>query len=329
MNRQAASIVMHIAFALAVLIPALAGAQGEPYPSRPITMIVNVAPGGGSDLLARVIAPKLGAALKQPVVVENKVGASGVIGSDFVAKAAPNGYTLLLIANSYTITPAVYKNMPFDPIDDLVAVARLANTGYSFTVNPKNVPAKDAKEFVALAKTNPGKYTYATPGKGTAFHLAMEVMKHELNLDLLHVPHKDLGSSLTSMLNGSTDVMFAVSTLVQSHARTGALRVLAVTGSKRSPLLADVPTFRESGMSFMDDVDGYYGVLVPAKTPREIVIRLNREIAPALALTDVTQKLVASDLVASPSTPEQFAMQLRSDILRWGRVVREAGITAE
>jgi tripartite-type tricarboxylate transporter receptor subunit TctC len=280
-------------------------------------------------VLARLIGPRLAESMKQPFVVENKVGASGVIGADFVAKAAPNGYTLLVVPNSYTISPALYKNMPFDPVADLAGVSRLATTGYSFTVNPKTLPAKDVKEFIALVKANPGKYTYATPGKGTAFHLAMEVMKKELGIDMLHVPHKDLGSTLASMVSGATDATFATSVLVQGQAKTGALRILAVTGTKRSPIVPDVPTFHEAGINFLDDVDGYYGVLAPAKTPAAILGRLSKEIAAALALPDIAQKLTAADLSAAPSTPEQFSAQLRADIRRWGQVVKDANITAD
>jgi tripartite-type tricarboxylate transporter receptor subunit TctC len=318
-----------IAMMLSLLAPAVALAQGDAYPSRPISLIVTVAPGGGADVLARVIAPKMSESLKQPVVVENKVGASGVIGSDFVAKAAPNGYTLMLLINSFTITPALYKNLPFDPVNDFAAITRIATTGYSLTVNPRRLPAKDVKEFIALVRANPGKYTYATPGKGTVFHLAMEVIKQQLKLDLLHVPHKDLGSAATSIIGGSTDSMFAVSVLVQGQAKAGNLRLLAVTGNKRSPLIPDVPTFRELGITFLDDVDGYYGVVAPAKTPREIVTRLNKDIVAAIGHPDVLQKLASSDLQPTTSTPEQFAAQIKADIQRWGQLIKDAKISAD
>jgi tripartite-type tricarboxylate transporter receptor subunit TctC len=312
------------------LLPHAAHGQGpDNYPIRPISLVVTVAPGGGADVLARIIAPKISESLRQAVVVENKVGASGVIGSDYVAKATPNGYTLMLLVNSFTITPALYKNLPFDPVNDFAAITRIATTSYSFAINPRTLPVKDVKDFITAVKASPGKYTYATPGKGTAFHLAVEVMKQQLGLEMLHVPHKDLGGALTSIVGGSTDAMFATSVLVQPQTKSGALRILAVTGSKRSPVVPDVPTFHEAGINFLDDVDGYYGVMAPAKTPREVISRLNREIITAMALSDVSQKVAASDLVASTSTPEQFAAQIKTDIQRWGQLIKDANISAD
>lgn len=317
-------------FLIAMFLPLSAAAQSaESYPSRPVTLVVTVAAGSVADLLARVIAPKLSERLKQPVVVENKVGASGVIGNDFVAKAAPNGYTLMLLVNSFTMVPSLYRNLPYDPIADFAAISKVATSGYSFVVNPRVFPAKDMNEALALIKSNPDKYTYGSPGKGTAHHLAMELFKQQLGLDILHVPHKDLSGALTSLIGGHVDMMFAPTGSVLPPARTGSLRILAVTGANRSPIAPDVPTYRELGMTFLDDVDGYWGLMAPAKTPQDVLARLNREIVAVLATPDIREKLASQDVITTSSTPGELAEQIKFDLRRWAKLISDAKITSQ
>jgi tripartite-type tricarboxylate transporter receptor subunit TctC len=306
-------------------------AQGAPdaWPSRPISLVVTVAPGTVADIVARTIAPKLSERLKQPVVVENKVGASGVIGADAVAKAAPNGYTLMLMVNSLTMVPSLYKSMPYDTVADFAPVSRIATSGFSFVVNLSVMPVRDLNEFLAMVRANPGKFAYASPGKGTAHHLAMELIKQRLNLDLLHVPHKDMGSALGSVMGGHVAMMFAPTASVLPQTKTGALRILAVTGSKRSPIAPNVPTYTELGYKFLDDVDGYWGIMAPAKTPPAILSRLHGELVGIMTLPDVKEKLVTQDVIAVSSTPEEFGNQVKSDLQRWAKLISDAKITTD
>jgi tripartite-type tricarboxylate transporter receptor subunit TctC len=318
--------------ALAIVLsvaPGAAFAQADAWPSRPVNLVVTVAPGTVADLVARTMAPKLGERLKQPIVVENRVGASGMLGADVVAKAQPNGYTLLLMVNSFTMLPSLYKSIPYDTLADFAAISQIATSGYAFAVNPSVFAPKDIAEFIAMVKANPGKYTYGTPGKGTGHHLAMELFKQRLGLDMLHVPHSNMGAALTNFTGGHVHMMFAPTASVLPQAKTGVLRILAMTGAQRSPIAPQVPTYSELGYSFMDDVDGYWGVMAPAKTPGDIIGRLNKAIVAVMDLPDVKQKLAAQDVVTVTSTPEALATRIRSDVQRWRKVVADAKISSE
>ncbi len=309
-------------------LPALSQSP-EPYPGRSVNLVVTVATGTVADIIARLIGPKLSERLKQPVVIENKVGASGVIGNDFVAKSAPNGYTLMLFVNSFVIIPSLYKNLPYDPIADFAAISRVAKSGYSFVINPRVFPAKDMNEVNALVRSSPGKYTYGSPGKGTFHNLAMELTKQQLDLDILHVPHKDLTGALTSLMGGHVHMMFAPTGSVLPPARNGALKILAVTGATRSTIAPDVPTYHELGMAFMDNVDGYWAIMAPARTPQEIITRLNRDVVAVMAMPEVREKLASQDIIATSSTPGELADQVKSDIRRWAKVIADAGIASQ
>ncbi|MFM9966819.1 MAG: tripartite tricarboxylate transporter substrate binding protein [Burkholderiales bacterium] len=327
--------MISIRYAMGVLLGTVMScnvlAQGAPdvWPSRQISLVVTVAPGTVADLVGRTIAPKLAERLKQPVVVENKVGASGVIGADAVAKSAPNGYTLMLMVNSLTMVPSLYKNIPYDTLGDFAPISRVATSGYSFVVNLSAMPVKDLNEFIALVKANPGKYSYSSPGKGTAHHLAMELIKQNVGLDLLHVPHKDMGSALGSVLGAHVPMMFAPTASVLPQAKAGSLRILAVTGSKRSPIAPNVPTYSELGYKFLEDVDGYWGVMAPAKTSPAIITRLNRELLGIMALQDVKEKLATQDVTAVSSTPEELGAQMKADVQRWAKLISDAKITTD
>ena len=318
------------AAALSVLFPAAALAQtAASYPSRPITLIVPYTPGSGIDILARAIAPKLNQKWGQPVVVDNKPGASGIIGADAVAKAAPNGYTLMVTVNSFTMTPPLYRNMPYDPVADFAPIAKIALASYAFAVNPAVLLVQDFSEFVAAVKAKPGALNYGSPGNGTPHHLAMELMKLRLGLQIVHVPYKGLSGAMTDLLGGQVQMMFAPVHALLPNQKAGKLRFLAVTGSKRSPFAPDAPTFRERGFDFMDDVDAWYAVMGPARLPRDIVAKLNAELGTIMAMPDVREHLMNQGLIPVTSTPEELLALIKADLPRWAKVVAEAKIAAD
>ncbi len=317
-------------FVCAVLLALLSSmAQGQAFPSRAVTLVVPFSPGTGIDILARVIGPKLSEKWGQPVVVENKPGASGNIGSDFVAKSAPNGYTLMVTVNAFTVSPALYKNLPFDPANDFAPISKIALATYCFVVNPAVFPARDMAEAVAAIRANPGKYYFASPGNGTPHHVGMELLKLGLGLDVTHVPYKGFAGAMTDLVGGQVHMMF---TLVHSslpHVRSGRIRMLGVTGAGRSPQYPEAPTFREQGIDFMDNVDAWYGVLAPGRTPRDLVARLNADVNAVMAMPEVRENLIRQGMIPVTSTPEELSALIRSDLVRWAKVVADAKIIAD
>jgi tripartite-type tricarboxylate transporter receptor subunit TctC len=318
--------VKPLVFALAL---ACASAWGQSFPSRPVTLVVPFTPGTGIDILARAIGPKLSERWNQPVVVENKPGASGNIGTDHVAKSAPDGHTLMVTVNTYTITPALFKNVPYDPEKDLAPVSKIALATYTFAVNPKVFPANNMQEAIALIRANPGKYNFASPGNGTPHHVGMELIKLRLGLQATHVPYKGFAGAMTDLVGGQVHMMF---TLIHSsipHVRSGRVRALAVTGAQRSPQYPEAPTFREQGIDFMDDVDAWYAVMAPGKTPPALVARLNSDVNAVMALPDVREHLTKQGMIPVTSTPDELAALIRTDLARWAKVVQEAKITLD
>jgi tripartite-type tricarboxylate transporter receptor subunit TctC len=313
------------------LLPALlallcAGAWAQSFPSRPVTLVVPFTTGTGIDILARVIGPKLSERWKQPVVVENKAGASGNIGTDAVAKAEPDGHTLMVTVNTYTITPALFKNLPYDPVTDLAPISKIALATYTFAVNPSVFPAKNMQEAIALIRRNPGKYYFASPGNGTPHHVGMELIKQRLGLDVIHVPYKGFAGAMTDLVGGQVQMMF---TLIHSsipYVKSGRIRALAVTGAKRSPQYPDAPTFREQGIDFMDDVDAWYAVMAPGKASPTLVSRLNADVNAVMGLADVKGQLVKQGMIPVTSTPEELAALIKADLARWAKVVADAHI---
>src|SRR5436309_1880420 len=318
-----------LALSLLLSAPAALAQTAASYPSRPITLIVPYTPGSGIDILARAIAPKLNQKWGHPVVVDNKPGASGIIGADAVAKAAPNGYTLMVTVNSFTMAPPLYKNMPYDPIADFAPIAKIAIASYAFAVNPAVVPARDLSEFLATVKAKPGELNYGSPGNGTPHHLAMELMKLRLGLQIVHVPYKGLSGAMTDLLGGQVQMMFAPVHALLPNARAGKLKFLAVTGPRRSPFAPDAPTFRERGFDFMDDIDAWYAVMGPARLPRDVVAKVNAELRAIMFSADVREQLTNQGLVPVASTPEELAALIKADLLRWAKVVAEAKISAD
>lgn len=304
-------------------------AQGQAFPGRAVTLVVPFSPGTGIDILARVIAPKLSQKWGHPVVIDNKPGASGNIGTDFVAKSAPDGHTLMVTVNTFSITPSLIRNTPYDVVNDFAPIGKIAVATYCFAVNPTVFPAQDMKQAIALIRANPGKYFFASPGNGTPHHIGMELIKLRLGLNATHVPYKGFAGAMQDLIGGQVHMMF---TLVHSsipHARAGRIRILGVTGSERSPQFPEAPTFREQGIDFMDDVDAWYAVIAPAKTPAELVARLNADVNAVMALPDVRDNLLKQGLIPVTSTPEALAGLIKADLARWAKVIADAKITLD
>ena len=313
----------------AVLPATFAGglAAQATYPDRAVTLVVPFTAGSGSDIIARIVGPRLAERWRAPVVVDNKPGASGNIGAEAVARAAPNGYTLLMAINTLTMAPNLYKKPPFDPVTDFAPVMKMAVANFCMVANPA-VTANDLAGLVALAKARPGQINYASPGNGTPHHLAMELLKLQTGTHLTHVPYKGIAGATTDLMGGQVQVMFASLHSVLPQVKAGKLKLLGVTGA-RSPLAPGVPSFREQGMEFMDAVDAWYALLAPARTPPEMIARLHQDVSAVLALPEVRDQLANQGLTLQTSSPEQLAALLRSDLARWRKVIGEAKIVAD
>jgi tripartite-type tricarboxylate transporter receptor subunit TctC len=318
----------HIATAFACVVAALSAtsvaAQG--YPNKPIRFVVPFAPGGGNDLLAREIGQELQKRIGQPVIVENRAGAGGTIGGDFVAKAPADGYTILMAANSIAINAVLAKNSPYDLLKDFSGIARVATIPIALVVTP-DVPAKNVQELVAHLKANPGKLNYASAGPGTVQHLAAELFQASTKTRMEHIPFKGATQMVPDMLAGRVQVLFgAINTLLQPM-KLNQLRGLATTGTSRSGVVPDLPTVAEAVPGYA--VDLWYGVLAPSATPPEIVAKLNQEITAIMKEPNMKQRLSVHGLEVDTSTPQAFTQQIRSDVARWTAVVKENNIKGE
>ncbi len=296
------------------------GAQA--YPSRPVRMIVPTGPGGSTDTLARIAAQKLSTALGQQVVVENRTGSGGVIGTEMAAKAPPDGYTLLMAYGSHVVNPTLYPKLPYDTVKDFTPITQVAVQPLLVNVNP-HLPARNIKELIALAKAHPGKLNYGSAGAGSGGHLATEIMLMMANVKMTHVPYKGSAASLFDVIAGNTDLM--VVTLITSlqQVRAGKLRALGITSAKRSPILPDVPTVGETIPGY--DVEVSYFLVAPAGTPREITQRLYSEMAKLLKEPDVMERLDRDGAVPVGNTPEQCAKVIDLEIVKWGKAVKASG----
>lgn len=298
------------------------------FPERTVTLVVPFTPGSGSDIIARIIAPKLSERWKQPVIVDNKAGASGNIGAEAAAKAAPDGHTLLMAINTITMAPNLYKKVPFDPTTDFTPIMKMAVANFAIVVNP-NIGATDLPGVIALAKAKPGQINFGSPGNGTPHHLAMELMKQQLGFDMLHVPYKGISNATTDLIGGQVQLMFASVHSMLPHVRSGRLRMLASTGATRSAVTPNVPVFREYGIEFMDAVDAWYAVLAPAKTSPDLVKTLHRDVSAVLALPEVKEQMAAQGLVIQTSTPEQLGSLIQTDYARWKKTIADAKIQVD
>jgi tripartite-type tricarboxylate transporter receptor subunit TctC len=313
--------------AIAIALPgatALGQSKGSDYPTRTIKIIAPVQPGGGVDLVARTVADRLGQALGVAIVVDNQSGGGGVVGSLATARAAPDGYTLMIgYVGTHGTDPAVRK-LPYDAIKDFTPIAMIAGTPNVLIV-PPSVPVSTVAEFVAYVKANPGKLSYGSAGPGTLTHLAMEQLKVAANLDIVHVPYRGIGPAITDILGGQTQALFPGLAAALPHIKAGKMKPLAVTGTKRHPLLPDVPTFDESGYKGFDGVQ-WYGVVGPANLPALVVKRLNEEIDKLLQSPDLAERLSGEALQPMPMTPEQFGQYMRDDIAKWSKLAKDRGI---
>jgi tripartite-type tricarboxylate transporter receptor subunit TctC len=312
---------------VAVFLIALfsSSAFAQQYPARPITLVVPFTPGTGIDIVARTVGPKISERWGQPVVVENKPGASGNIGAAQVAKSAPDGYTLMVTVNTFAITPALYANLPYDPIKDFTTLGRATNGNIALVANA-STNIKDLKELVAAAKA--GRLSYSSPGNGTPQHLAVELLKQRLGIEILHVPYKGAAQALTDLLGNQVQVAVLPVHTALPHARGGRLNVIAVSGERRSVLAPDSPSFGELGLKNLD-IDLYFWIAGPAGLPREIVQKWNQELASILALPDVRETFTKQGMVPAHSSPEAIEKQIAADIERWKKFIAQTGIKAD
>ncbi len=301
-------------------------AQSGPggYPNKNVKVIVPFAPAGPTDVMARLIAQKLSENLKQQFYIENHAGAGGNIGMIQAMNSPADGYTLLFVSSSFVVNPSLYAKKPYDPFKDFAPVTLAAKSPDILVVHP-SIPAKTVQEFVALIKANPGKYSYAVPGIGTTPHLAGELFKLQLKLDMTTVPFPGAGPAIQSTLGGHTPIAFTALPPTAPNVQDGKLIGLAITGDKRSTALPNVPTMKESGIEWKESAT-IQGILLPAGTPKEIVEFLNREIAKVMALPDVQQKCAALGFVVVANTPAEFSTYIKAEVERWGKVIQDAKI---
>ncbi|MDQ6621157.1 MAG: tripartite tricarboxylate transporter substrate binding protein [Pseudomonadota bacterium] len=312
--------------ALALSAPAFTDAQSG-YPARAVTIVVPFTPGTGADVLARLLEPRLVARMKQPFVVENRAGASGAIGMEAVAKAKPDGYTLLFSATSHGTLPALRPKLPFDAAGSYAPVALLATSALALVVAP-DVPAKSVADLVSLAKAKPEALYYSSPGNGSVQHLTMELFKLETGTRLVHVPYKGSSGAATDLLGGHVQVTVAALQTMAPFVKAGKLRMLAVLSEHRSPAFPDVPTAREAGLPNMV-VDTWYGAFAPAGTPPDIIAKLNSEMNAALQGADVREAMAQQGMTPVIAPPERMGQLLGNELVRWKRVVSAAGIQGE
>lgn len=318
--------MVRAAIGVALVLCVVGTAWSQTYPARPIRWIVLFPPGGGSDIVSRILGQKLSASLGQQVVIDNRTGGSGVIGTDMIAKATPDGYTIGMIISSHLVNPALFKKLPYDSANDFEPITLIAYGLFALVVHP-SVPATSLKELVAHAKAVPGKLNSPVT-TGTIGHLALELMKSTYGIDITSIPYRGAGDAVTGLLGGQVQVAFASFPSVQPFIKTGRLRALAVTSAKRSPIAPELPTAAELGADSLVLSD-WWGMVAPARTDKAIVYRLNRELVKALALPDVKERMLGLGAEIVASTPQEFRELIRTGIPKWGKVMRDAGIKPE
>lgn len=319
MKKLAASVL----YSLALLVPQ---AWAQPYPSKPVRIIVPFAPGGGSDFIARFMAQRLTASLGAQVIVENKPGAGGVIGIEQGVKSPADGYTLVLIASSYTVNPSVYK-LNFDPVTDITPIVQMSQGPLLVVVNP-SVPVKTAKDLIAMAKAKPGEINFASPGQGSVIHMATEYFDSMAKIKMNHIPYKGTGPALTDTISGQTSVLFSSTATALPHVKSGRLKAIGVTTAKRIPALPEVPTIAESGLPGYEVVL-WHGLIGPKGLPKAVVDRINGDVNKTLHQTETAAQLENDGVAPAGGTPEQFAAQIKKEIGVWRKVAADAGVKAE
>ncbi len=319
---RAINLIGALVFALAA---AGVGHAAESFPTRPIRMIAPFAAGGGADTVARAVAQKLTEVLAQQVIVDNRPGASNIIGTDIAAKASPDGYTLMIANTVHTINAGLKRKLPYDPIGDFSPISLVATTPFMLIVHP-SLPVKSVRELIAYAKERPGKLNYASPGPGTAAHLAMELFKLDAGIDVLHVPYKGIAQALTDTIAGAAQMMILSPTTALAQAKAGRVRALAVTSAERSEAMPDIPTMQEGGVAGYE-FTSWYGILAPRGVPQPIVARLNAAVVEALRQKDLRERIEAGGAKPQSSTPAQFAALLEQEIARFADLVQRAKLT--
>ncbi len=310
------------AFVALMSLPALSQSD---WPNRPITIVLAIGSGSGTDLGLRLYAARLSQRLGVSVVVENRAGASTIMGTEYAMRQAPNGYNLVSLFTTTTIVPSTHKNVPFDPLKDFVPISTMASSSFGFAVRP-SMNVKNIRELVALAKANPGKYTFASPGHGTPHHLGMELLKLQNGVDILHVPHKGIGEALNGLNGGHTDMMISVAAGLVPHVKAGRMVMIGVTGKSKLPVLPEVLTAGEQGAAYLNALNGWFGLAAPLKTPQPILTRLNAEVNAIASQADFIAELAKSGQEADAGTPEEMTEKLKLELATWARVVRDAKI---
>lgn len=318
----------HLLAALAVAAACATGAQSQTYPVRPLRIIVPFAPGGNVDLVARAIGPQLSRALGQQVIIENRPGASGLPGTQYVARAPADGYTVLAMANTFAVVPSLLSHPGYDPLKDFVGISITCFVPQVLVVNMA-LPVRSVKELVALAKARPGQISYASAGIGGTGHMAAELFNSYAKLKMLHVPYKGNGQAIVDVISGQVMMMFDQVSTSAAFIKAGKLRALAVTSSKRSPLMPDVPTIAESGVPGYEDIT-FNGLMAPAGTPHAILVRLNEEVAKAVSDKTLHDRFIERgvELISSPS-PENFTAYVKAEFEKKAKLIRQAGIKVE
>jgi tripartite-type tricarboxylate transporter receptor subunit TctC len=301
-------------------------AQAQTYPTKTVRVIVPFAPGGGSDFIARAIAPPLSKAMGQQFVIDNRPGAGSTLGSEIALKSPADGYTLLLISGSYTTSPSLYKNLKYDTLNDMVSVVQTENGPYVIVVHP-SLPVKDVKQLVALAKSKPGQLNYASTGNGGITHLASELFALRTGIKITHIPYKGTGPGVINTIAGETQMMVGAVSAVIGHMQTGRLRGLAVSSPKRLPALPDTPTVMEAGYKYQ--VNNWHGVIAPKGTPKAIIDKLNSEINKAIKDPDFAKRIALDGLEPAGGTPEAFETLLKREVAEWAEVVKAANVKAD
>ena len=326
LRARAVAAAATAAAALMTLSPGVTAAETG-WPDRPVTLVVPYTPGTSMDTLARAIGPKLSQRIGQAVIVENRPGASGNIGTSYVANAAPDGHTLLMTVSTFVMNPSLFKSVPYDPNKNFVPIGQVATGALVFAVTPA-FEANSLAEAIKRFKSRPGQFAYASPGKGTPQHLAMELFKLNAGVDVLHVPYSGSAGAVTDLLGGQVQAMILPANTALGFRQTGKLRVLAATQATRVPVMGDVPTLAEQGVRGAD-VDLWFGLLAPARTPPQVVAKINREVNQVLALPDVQAGMDKLGLVVAPGTPDAFGKLVAAETTRWADVIKKAHIAAE